>query len=184
MHLRKTWSSDALPLNCRRHAAKACDASANAAKSATAAAMPAAGTLPGRPSRRSCYVATALTCAAASTSVTSILQHLRRYARRRCCDGNCPPCEEVWYRACQLAPYVLWPCCDCTFTISGNDGIVLPLQECGRLLKCGNHRCRSRCHASACLPCTRELRVACACGATSYRLPCGCAISPAYTRSV
>ncbi len=43
------------------------------------------------------------------------------------------------------------------------------------MLKCGNHRCFGGCHSGACLPCTREVRVACACGATSYRLPCGCA---------
>ena len=47
-------------------------------------------------------------------------------------------------------------------------------QECGRLLKCGNHRCKAPCHSGKCLPCTRELHVACACGTTSYRLPCGC----------
>ena len=49
-------------------------------------------------------------------------------------------------------------------------------QECGRLLKCGNHRCKAPCHVGKCLPCTRELHVACACGTTSYRLPCGSVI--------
>ena len=55
-----------------------------------------------------------------------------------------------------------------------NEVAVRWVQACNRLLKCGNHRCQAPCHTGACLPCTREVRVACACGATSYRLPCGC----------
>ncbi len=46
-------------------------------------------------------------------------------------------------------------------------------QVCGRRLRCGNHTDPSPCHAGACLPCPLTASVSCACGRTTYSLPCG-----------
>ncbi|EIE25322.1 hypothetical protein COCSUDRAFT_65191 [Coccomyxa subellipsoidea C-169] len=63
----------------------------------------------------------------------------RHACKKRCCDGNHPPCDQV----------------------------------CGRRLRCDNHTDPSPCHAGACLPCPLTASVSCACGRTTYSLPCG-----------
>lgn len=46
-------------------------------------------------------------------------------------------------------------------------------QPCGRRLRCDNHVCPAPCHAGPCQPCPLTATVACACGGTSYAVPCG-----------
>ena len=47
------------------------------------------------------------------------------------------------------------------------------MQPCGRKLRCGNHLCPSPCHAGPCQPCPLSATIACACGRTTYSMPCG-----------
>ncbi|BFI43214.1 NF-X1-type zinc finger protein NFXL1 [Marchantia polymorpha subsp. ruderalis] len=63
----------------------------------------------------------------------------RHPCRKRCCDGDCPPCHEV----------------------------------CGKRLRCKNHKCPAPCHREACAPCPVSVRISCACGVTSFEVPCG-----------
>ena len=49
-----------------------------------------------------------------------------------------------------------------------------PCEEpCNKWLRCGNHRCTGTCHRGQCSPCPLTVKIACACGATAYHVPCG-----------
>ncbi|XP_059063722.1 NF-X1-type zinc finger protein NFXL2 isoform X2 [Cryptomeria japonica] len=50
---------------------------------------------------------------------------------------------------------------------------ALCTEVCGKKLRCNNHKCPSPCHRGICAPCPVTVRISCACGETSYEVPCG-----------
>ncbi|KAF6263962.1 hypothetical protein COO60DRAFT_1292737 [Scenedesmus sp. NREL 46B-D3] len=75
------------------------------------------------------------------------------------CDSKCTNMRACGRHACKRR------CCD---------GSCPPCEEvCGRWLRCRNHKCPSACHSGPCRPCPLTQRLSCACGSTSYTLPCG-----------
>ncbi|CAA6654762.1 unnamed protein product [Spirodela intermedia] len=72
----------------------------------------------------------------------------RHACKRRCCDGNCLPCQR-----CRLHSFPIFPSCIC-----------------GRKLRCDNHKCPSPCHRGICAPCPLMVSISCACGETHFEL--------------
>uniref|UniRef100_A0A7S3DER7 R3H domain-containing protein n=1 Tax=Palpitomonas bilix TaxID=652834 RepID=A0A7S3DER7_9EUKA len=46
-------------------------------------------------------------------------------------------------------------------------------EVCGKMLRCGKHKCEQSCHAGPCPPCTRQEPQKCFCGSTAAMKPCG-----------
>lgn len=103
----------------------------------------------------------------------------RHQCKKRCCDGNHPPCDQV------LLVFIFRPTCNqathkhhnvqpfLSIVASSLTMLAKLEQVCGRRLQCGNHTDPSPCHAGPCLPCPLTATVSCACGRTAYSLPCG-----------
>ena len=76
------------------------------------------------------------------------------------CDRRCTQLRACGRHQCKRR------CCDGTTCPPCPD-------FCGRRLLCRNHKCVAPCHPGPCLPCPLTSRISCACGQTSYRVPCG-----------
>ncbi|KAH7677878.1 NF-X1-type zinc finger protein NFXL1 protein [Dioscorea alata] len=75
------------------------------------------------------------------------------------CERKCQRTRDCGKHACRRR------CCD---------GSCPPCPEiCGRKLRCNNHKCHSPCHRGTCAPCPLMVTIPCACGETSFEVPCG-----------
>lgn len=85
--------------------------------------------------------------------------------------GPCPPCILTVHPSCH--------CNKTTLSIRCARSHALPApslscgQTCGRLLVCGNHRCKKDCHPGQCEPCREMEIVRCFCGNNSTQVRCG-----------
>lgn len=96
----------------------------------------------------------------------------------RCHIGKCPPCPRLVSIRC--------PCGKKEFTIRCNQQhLQLPENTCNlpclKLLPCGIHRCKQRCHYGECPPCQSTITQTCFCGNEQRVVPCGKASSEHYS---
>lgn len=96
-----------------------------------------------------------------------------RCGNHHCADTCHPgPCGE-----CELLPSKVKTCC-CGKTAlrdqrrSCLDPIPTCSGTCGKLLPCGMHRCKEKCHSGCCPPCYELVTQKCRCGSTSRTVEC------------
>lgn len=87
----------------------------------------------------------------------------------RCHPGRCPPCPRVVTISCPCGKSKQTVRCSMQHIESPENLCSLP---CLKLLSCGKHRCRQKCHYGPCPPCTHTLHQTCFCGSESRDISC------------
>ena len=90
------------------------------------------------------------------------------FCAETCHSGPCKPCQFLTRCPCGKKAFDV-PKTSCTeLTDADTCG-----QVCGKLLPCGVHRCKEKCHYGACKPCGELVPRKCRCGSSERLVPCG-----------
>ncbi|KAK7195513.1 NF-X1 type zinc finger containing protein [Novymonas esmeraldas] len=84
-----------------------------------------------------------------------------------CHPGPCPPCTRAREQVCWCGKHSKTVGCS-----SGIHGFECD-ETCGKLLDCGQHRCKAPCHEGPCPVCTVMVVERCYCGASERKRRCG-----------
>ncbi|XP_011297749.1 protein shuttle craft [Fopius arisanus] len=99
---------------------------------------------------------------------------------RKCHHEPCGDCQRKVHQVCYCGKVKREVEC-----VKGTPGVFCCEESCGKMLECGNHQCKEKCHPDACGPCPLkpDLVTHCCCGQTPLTAPRTSCLSPVPTCS-